>query len=236
MLFGMRFSLGEYYAAFPNCFDELQLPTNIDRETLIATILSECADFGIASNVRLFPQMVKLWGKRRAYSIEKIMETTLFEYNPISNYDRTETTTDTDNQTSDGWTKNDKNDTGSSTDAGWLHSDTDGTDNTSTTISSAGVDSVLMKDDTNTAVSGTTKTVQQNSSNNTVNSTVTTDEQGSHHNETGRTVVHSSRISGNIGVTTSQQMIEAERALVNFDPYLQIARIFAHDLLIPLYI
>lgn len=49
------------------------------------------------------------------------------------------------------------------------------------------------------------------------------------------TFSHKAHLHGNIGVTTTQQMIEEERRIVDFDPYLRIAEKFAMDLLIGIY-
>lgn len=54
---------------------------------------------------------------------------------------------------------------------------------------------------------------------------------GSFKNET----VHTARLHGNIGVTTSQQMLEAELDIAKWNLYDNIAELFLNEFVIPLY-
>lgn len=131
-------------------FDRMQLPESIDKETVIENLLAETAEFEI-----LYPNSVVLkyllfqWSKKQKPVWEKLLATTKYEYDPISNYDRKEK-----------WTN-----TGSSTGkvAGF---------NSETLVNSNGAETE---------------------------------------------VVREGYARGNIGVTTTQQMIDEERRVVQFN-------------------
>lgn len=85
----------------PKVFDTLVIPDGVDRDTVIETIISNCAEFEI-----LYPSwpvmqvMIGVWSRKELDVWTKLFETTQFEYNPIYNYDRTEEWTDsTDDKT-----------------------------------------------------------------------------------------------------------------------------------------
>ena len=152
-----------------------------------------------------------------------------FEYNPISNYDMTET------ETGSGTTGNTRTNTGTQTDAntGTVSTTHTGTQGTSDTSSASGTSSgssdrglygfnssEIVGDNTDATESETTTTATGSSTRTdnltdarTDNTTHTrtdnlSESESGTHSDT-RTLTR----SGNIGVTTSQQMIEAEREL-----------------------
>lgn len=97
----------------------------------------------------------------KEYELNGLYASTQFDYNPISNYDMTESSTDMDSATTSG----------------------------DSTESSTSFDSTTQKDIGKTVSSGTAN----------------------------NTNMHSLQRSGNIGVTTSQQMIDQERGVLTFD-------------------
>lgn len=97
----------------------------------------------------------------KEYELNGLYESTQFEYDPIANYDMTESSRDEDRATTSG----------------------------DSTESSTSFDSTTQKD--------TGKTVSSGTANNTN--------------------IHSLQRSGNIGVTSSQQLIEAQRGVLTFD-------------------
>lgn len=59
---------------------------------------------------------------------------------------------------------------------------------------------------------------------------------GSSETESARTFIHTARLYGNIGVTTSQQMLEAEVDLrSDTNIYSIISKLFYHDFIVPVY-
>lgn len=97
----------------------------------------------------------------KEYELNGLYASTKFEYNPISNYDMTESSRDEDRATTSG----------------------------DSTESSTSFDSTTQKDTGKTVSSGTAS----------------------------NTNIHTLQRSGNIGVTTSQQMIDQERGILTFD-------------------
>lgn len=172
----------------------------------------------------------KIWVKEYA--------TLNFDYNPISNYDMTET------ETGSGTTGNTRTNTGTQTDAntGTVSTTHTGTQGTSDTSSASGTSSgssdrglygfnssKSVGDSTDATESETTTTATGSSTrtdnltdNRTDNTTRTrtdnlSETESGTHSDT-RTLTR----SGNIGVTTSQQMIEAERELNKWNYFYNI--------------
>lgn len=103
------------------------------------------------------------------------------------------------------------------------HTDTHTTDsevNDSVTSANSSSDSGTNSDETNTEASGSNETIEAGS------------ESGNSTNKN----VHSGRIHGNVGVTTSQQMLDAEMKLwASIDVYKSIADLFITDFCIMIY-
>lgn len=170
------------YQYDPTILDPLTIPEEIDREPLIGELLAQCAEFEI---LYPDPEIMKLtvgyWSSTMLPIWQKLYNTTILDYNPISNYDRTETFL----ETHDG--SGVVNNTGNSI-----------TNNTN----------INYRTGINTQ-DGFQATAQ-NTDNNTNSST------DSSRSTTEAKIEHASHTYGNIGVTTTQQMIEAERNVVQF--------------------
>lgn len=75
-------------------FDLFQLPNGVDLETLKLNILSQLAELEILyPNPVIMKSLIGVWSKTCEYEWEKLVNTMNLEYNPIDNYDRTETRT-----------------------------------------------------------------------------------------------------------------------------------------------
>lgn len=175
-------------------FDNLNLPEAVDGQLLIDNLIIECAELEL-----LYPDgdfmktMIGVWSEKELPTWERIAELSALEYNPIENYDRREDAVDTENR---------KRDT----------SRTDNITNTSNGNSVNNSDTINRVAGFNTDITG----VKDKSTANNVSTVNNSGE--SHQNVTegetdnsGRT--HSSRIHGNIGVTTPAQMITSEMEL-----------------------
>lgn len=81
-------------------FDRLQLPHGVDKETLISNLLAETAEFEV-----LYPDwhfmefMIFQWSSKEKPVWDKLLATTTFDYDPISNYVRKERWVNTGNST-----------------------------------------------------------------------------------------------------------------------------------------
>ena len=76
-------------------FDGLKLPKGVDRETLINNLLAETAEFEILyTEPEFLAHMIDTWSTKELAVWEKLERTLHYEYDPLSNYDRNEETTD----------------------------------------------------------------------------------------------------------------------------------------------
>ena len=193
---------------------ELVVPDGVDVELVKDNLLAETAELEVIYTDAIFMQaMIGRWSAKELPIWERLYKTTLLEYNPIENYDRMEEWTeaeDTKKNTEADATGTSKTDTdGTST----RESNTDGVINDQKYVSAYNeVEFTPTERDNNT----------QNEKNNSEQKDVgtvsvktsaenTTDETGN------RNLLRKGRAHGNIGVTTSQQMIEAEREVALYN-------------------
>lgn len=77
-------------------FDGLRVPEGVDRETLINNLLTETAEFEIIYPDPEFMQsMIVAWSTKELPIWEKLEKTLHYDYDPISNFDRHEESTNT---------------------------------------------------------------------------------------------------------------------------------------------
>lgn len=215
-----RITLWGMYQYDPTLFDNVQLPSDMDKDTLINEIMSLSGQLYPYHQVPgMFKHNAEFWFKRNKYNFEMMFEALNVEYNPIENYDRKEDSTETPDITK-------------SLTSGSNASSTTGTTGTS---SSSGTNTGKTSAYDTEDFSNMSQDSNSDSSSTTMNSTSTdTNSLTSSEAETG-TRTFTSRVHGNVGVTTSQQMIEAELKLRQFDLYKQIAMLFEHELLVQVY-
>lgn len=184
--------------------DDLEIPSGLDRNACIDLLLTETAEFNmIYPDPTMFKQRLDTWNTRRMPIWLKLWDTTQYEYDPIANYDRTETHTETVTHTgTDSTQRNDQ-----TTHTGTVSNQNSATDTTKKT----GYNSDTLQTTEQTESSGNSTDTNNLTDNSQGSSTLTRNLQDS--------VTRSIRAYGNIGVTTTQQMIEAERESVKFDMY-----------------
>ena len=184
------------------------LPTGLSHETLDPLLLAETAELEI-----LYPEpttlatVITAWATARGPSWARMQAALAAEYNPIHNYDRSEEWTE---EREGENSRQGTNDRGNS-------STTAGTDSASLTSDRAGYNSPA-------ANAPSSKDTSSGSSTTTV--TGTQDDSWEEEVTNAESSSRSGRISGNIGVTTSQQMIEAELELRRLDVYRLIVQEF----------
>lgn len=77
-------------AGQPDMLDDLQLPEDLDRETVLDAIKLETAELEIVyTNPVFMKQAIKAWSKRRLYAWTEIYKTTQYVYEPLWNKDAT---------------------------------------------------------------------------------------------------------------------------------------------------
>lgn len=164
-----------------------------------------------ANNTNMVKQAtayIALYGKSHKYEYDKLVDTLSLEYNPIENYSMTEKGTDT---RTPNITQTNKG----------VNTNTVGVDTSITTGKTTFDKSDSFINDTKTTNTGTNTDTQD------INTTVTT--------AGNEKTVHEFTRSGNIGVTTSQQMIESERQLAMFSVVDLFVKAIADIILIGVY-
>lgn len=195
---GASLSLIGLYQWNNGLFETMAIPdgfTNDQKDLLINSILLECGELEVIYPDYDFMKFaIEAWSHKELPTWQRIYNASLLEYNPIENYNRTEETTIVD-------------------DGSDIHSGND-TSRNSGSDSNTGGGSLTRQNDTTGYDSNTfvprEKTTDTTTDTNTTTyggvNTFTHGEQIARDNE--RTIT--GNISGNIGVTTSQQMLEQE--------------------------
>lgn len=241
-----RLTLNGMYQYDPTLFEGMILPTGYDTDALFAEIMKRSGQLYPYHQVpSILKADIRLWFSRNYLNFDRIMDALTAEYSPIENYNRVEAWTRTPNIT-DKSTLSGKDSTAAS------NKDTTERDydKLKETVSYKGTDT------RETEVSAFDSSSYQPSEKITDGRTDREDEKetdGKYTDTTtyGRkdettygkvdTVTHTgtesyrSNIHGNIGVTTSQQMITSELELRKFDIYADIANRFEREFLVQVY-
>lgn len=185
-------------------FDNMALPSGVDAASVRDNILYSLADLEVLyPSAPFMKAMIEIWSKKELPTWERIYNASQLEYNPIENYDRQEEWTDSRDMTNTNTesAEGESRDTGSNT-----HTENNVTENyvagynePSMVVSSKDVGTNQIVDSPN---------LKRNVDN-------TTTQNGS----VDEDIIHKGRVHGNIGVTTSQQMLESE---LNLAPKLNI--------------
>ena len=241
----------------PTMFDDITIPADLDRETVISNIVKRCGLLSpVYSEPRLMKEAIDLWFTSNQWTLQHLINIIKAEYSPIENTDRYDEQTRTISRELDrDDTFNEtqtlaKNSTDTLTRSG---TDTLKTDaETTVDASNEAIDSVSPYDSNNWANSS--KRTEDNGSTSTTDGTErrtldTTERRtlgGSdtqtHGGTNGRdesedtTDRFMQHLHGNIGVTTNQEMISQELELLQkFHIYDWIAMQIEADLFIMLY-
>lgn len=196
-------------------FSEFEVPDGMNKQIAIDTICMRSRELEVLyPDVEFFKIRIGMWSRKNKYNWKKLYDTTLLEYNPIENYDRMEDWTDTDTETGTNSRNNDITNTinqeivntGSITDQ-------------NTAFNSGLVDHAKEISDNDNITTGSGSTTENESG---------TSKRDLTHTRKGRT-------HGNIGVTTSQQMIQSEREVAMFNIYDIIAESFIENFCLMVY-
>ena len=197
------------YEYNPNLFDGITLPEKVDHDLTVSTILDYCG-----SNEVRYPDMTMLTArildffKIWQWKFDKLAKTLDLEYNPIENYDRYEDSKH-----------------------GTVHSGKDITENGGKTTVTP--DTTTENNYYGFNLAEGPRPVDK--------STISGSDVTQSESESSLTHGHiedltiDSHIHGNIGVTTSQQMIQSEKELADFSIYYSIAMQFEDAITLPIY-
>ena len=219
---GMRLSVLGLYQADDGLFSEMVYPegfTEDEKQTTVGNILSECAELEcLFADPKIMKTMIGLWSKMNISVWTRIFTASKLEYNPIENYNRTELETisddHTDTHSGTDRTLGSKTSTNSGTDSTQAGNTSthSGTDSNINSISSYDSNSFQSHDKTD-LLHG--QVITDNGSSTITHGHVITDSDSSSLTH-GEVITHDGDVtrenhtSGNIGVTTSQQMLEQE--------------------------
>lgn len=227
---GTTLSVLGLYRYNDGLFNNLHLPegfTDQDRETVISNILADCAELEcLYPNFNTMQFLIGAWSSLELPVWQRVYNASKLEYNPIENYNRTETETVTDNRT-EAHSGNDMNQhSGKDTSSGSMtgsetHSGTDTATNKVTAYDA----NTLYDHDSNNMVHG-----HKVSDNNTTSGSLTYGKlevftHGESIAHTGDTT-RENHTAGNIGVTTSQQMLQQE---IDIASALNVAKIITES-------
>lgn len=193
-------------------FDNAIFPSGLDRDTVINSILMNCRELDCSPNDPEFLKFaIGLWSKRNEYYFNETYKTLLYNYNPINNYDRHEVIKDINvkNETS----KEQITDKGKAVRTPELVN--------TEKVAAFNESTPQVRTENDVTGSDTSDTSSTRDRDNTV---------GTNENNT-----RTADISGNIGVTSSQELIEQQREIVNISMYDLIATSFKSEFCILVY-
>lgn len=213
-----RMSIMGLYDYDNTIFDNFLLPSGLDKNILIMNILAELAELEVLyPNPNIMKTIIGFWSSKEVGIWSKLVNTTNFVYNPIWNKDGIEVYTDKETR--------DLHNNGTITRD--LQNNTTETRNLETDAKNNGVDT------TNNYTFGFNEPTETASGKNDVafgsgNNTKNTGTVGNANTDTGTignvvadtgTILHeySQKAQGNIGVTTTQEMIKQEREVVKLN-------------------
>lgn len=204
----MKMTLIGLYQYDSTLFNNLTLPAGIDKNLLVNNILLRSGDFEVLyADPDFLKSAIGLWGQKWHRTFEKWQKALTVEYDPLYNYDRREEWVTAEDE---GTVT-----TGKSKDVGSTDAHSTSNDNVSAYNNNS-----LVPDKENVLSSGS----------NTVGNTEMENTSDRDRNE-----VRTGRAYGNIGVTTSQQMLQSELDIASWNLYEHITDIFLSEFIIPVF-
>ena len=212
-----------FYGYDPTLFDDLDLPTGVEKDLLVDSILMRGGEYEVVyNNPVLLKSMIGSWSKRWKPVFENWVRATsdIGDISPLENYDRYENWTDS----------NESHSTDVMSGSGTTH----GVDASNSTGSVSGTDTVSAYD--SSALVNNTGTNQNNNTNTSSTSDVSSSTDTTSTANTSGSGSHEGHIHGNIGVTTSAAMFrEFYDVLARYgNIYESIATIFLQAFVIPI--
>lgn len=191
-----------------NLFSLLNLPEGIDKDTLTGNILLRGGEFECVYSDPVFIQnAIGIWSSKWYRTFDKWIKALNIEYSPLENYDRMEDWTDVRNK---------------------KDSATDGTTGKTDVKNDGTIEKKVSAFDSSEYQPSDYTTTKDTSG-------TTTEGSLSHSGEEHEGNTHKGRIHGNVGVTTSQQMLESELQLAEWNLYEHITDLFLSEFVIPIY-
>ena len=185
----------------PSYTDENNVVHTLNRDDVINNILLQCAELEL---VYPSPQMMKfaigVWSASNARTWDKLYKSMFLEYNPIWNVDATETETETNERDISRLHSGTNNETVNLTDAETV--------NLTDTESVQGFNTATWSEAKKNVKSGTDNITHTGTDNTSISNNETVNDDNER--------ILSKRRTGNIGVTSSQSLVQAEREVADF--------------------
>lgn len=177
-------------------FDDLVLPTGIDKDEIVEDILFTCADLEIMyPDWNVMKKAIKTWSEEEIFKWNRIDKLAKLEYNPIENYDRIESETISDSRQKKG------NDIGTTEITNNNVVNNGSADSNTRTHAVTGYNTTTPVTDTQD-----TTTASNTNSGASTGKAKSADARNTFETETGDKI-RNNRTHGNIGVTAPYQMI-----------------------------
>ena len=232
----------QYMNAYNNdLFGLLNLPPGIDKDTLVNNILLRGGEFEVVySNPDFYKSAIGLWSNKHYRTFEKWINALNIDYNPLENYDRMEEWSDTGSRINTGTVS----DSGSRKNTGTQSTETEVNDNFKGSENSTSSDEISAYNSNSFQNDKKNTTNSSNSSETNTKTNSTRTDNLTESNSNTRTdnlseKTNSNRIGrahGNIGVTTSQQMLQSELDIAKWNIYEQITDLFLSEFCIMVYV
>lgn len=235
---GNILSIRGLYQYNDKLFDNMVFPSGFsdqDKETTILNIIAECAELEcLYPDWNFMHSMIEIWSRLENPIWSRIYNAALLEYNPIENYNRTEDETVTDDHSNEHSGSDTRENSGKDVNAA------SGTDTTGNTSTHSGTDSNINSNtayDANTLYThdkselthgesiSDTGSIGYGKTDTFTHGKKETLTHGEKETFSGK-VIKSNHTSGNIGVTTSQQMLEQE---INIAPALNVMKLMVQS-------
>lgn len=218
-------------------FDLLTLPEGIDKDTLTGNIFIRSGEFEVMyPDAEFMRDAIGIWSRKWSRTFERWINALSIDYEPLNNYDRTEEWTTTEEIEDAGEHSETISGTNSETVSGTT-SDSGSVSGSSTVNDSVSAynNNTLVPDKQSTSTSSSNTSAQTTLSN-TRSGTDSNTRSGTDGNTRDRSETRRGHAYGNIGVTTSQQMLQAELDLALWNLYDHISDLFTQEFCIPVYI
>ena len=203
-----KLSILGLYNADDSIFDRMVLPDGVEAEQVVDDIILECAELELLyPNWDIMELSIYRWSQKSQYKWAKLLATENLEYNPIWNKDGTVKETETKFGTGTAQSQEESSTSGS--DSQTVTGTRDSTDELK--VSAFDSPTYNNREQRTLDEDTSTKASSEGSANSSRTGTSVSQ------NEEGRTYERTEQ--GNIGVTTTQQMIKEEREVSDFSIY-----------------
>lgn len=216
-------------------FDNLRFE-NVDHETMVNTILLNCGEFELLyPNIEIMKKMFTLFSNKWSRTVEKWVSALNTEYKPLENYDRYENFGGSETELENGNETHLTNGNETITNNGNTILSRSGTDNNDTENKTSAFNASDYQPNEKVATQINYGSSDKNDVNLNQTRTPNITEIRTPNIKRTRTPNLENHIHGNIGVTTSQQMLESELQLQYWNLYNKISNLFMKEFCIMVY-